>query len=644
MLARLRELIQGRPWHFALTCFAGAVLIWAASAFWKANQAINESSRVVASDSQIPFTSVRLDRPVPQNVELLNTPTSYRDAVSYGGQLYLCGPTGLFSFHADGTPGRAYRTGMELPPAPLVRMAVGLAADSSEPELWIATAGEGLLAFDGKSFRQVRAQNPEWRTLTSLLPLSTGQILLGTEKKGVLVFDGKSLTQFHPSLAGFHVTGLAGRDADIWVGTLDRGALHWRAGSVEKFTESSGLPDPQVLSLASSGENAYVGTALGVSEFKNGRFERVLANGVFACALLVHEKQLSVGTLEEGVFEIPLEAKRPRPARALTDSTAIEITRLIELDGKVFALGDDGLYSINAQGTWKPVLQRPRAVLADRNISALSVDRSGRLWVGYFDRGLDVLDGNLQKATHAEDEHVFCINRVVQDNARSLTAVATANGLVLFDADARQRQVLGKAEGLIANHVTDVAITPDGMTLATPAGLTFVDRSGMRSLYAFHGLVNNHAYALGQSRDKLLVGTLGGVSIIESGLVKASFTTANSALRQNWITAVVPAGDDFYIGTYGAGVVRLDAAGTWQNFSDMPKQIEINPNAMTATQDHIFAGTLGKGLLVYQRSQGRWSVYTAGLPSLNVTALTSSGGYLYIGTDNGLVRITEANL
>jgi ligand-binding sensor domain-containing protein len=182
------------------------------------------------------------------------------------------------------------------------------------------------------------------------------------------------------------------------------------------------------------------------------------------------------------------------------------------------------------------------------------------------------------------------------------------------------------------------------MTLATPAGLTFVERSGMRSLYAFHGLVNNHAYALGQSRDKLLVGTLGGLSIIESGLVKASFTTANSALRQNWITAVVPAGDDFYIGTYGTGVVRLDAAGTWQNFSDMPKQIEINPNAMAATQDHIFAGTLGKGLLVYQRSQGRWSAFTAGLPSLNVTALTASGGYLYIGTDNGLVRITEANL
>jgi len=32
------------------------------------------------------------------------------------------------------------------------------------------------------------------------------------------------------------------------------------------------------------------------------------------------------------------------------------------------------------------------------------------------------------------------------------------------------------------------------------------------------------------------------------------------------------------------------------------------------------------------------------LPSLNVTALTEGNGYLYIGTDNGLVRIPEEKL
>jgi hypothetical protein len=33
-----------------------------------------------------------------------------------------------------------------------------------------------------------------------------------------------------------------------------------------------------------------------------------------------------------------------------------------------------------------------------------------------------------------------------------------------------------------------------------------------------------------------------------------------------------------------------------------------------------------------------------GLPSLNVTAFAASNGYIFIGTDNGLVRIPEQKL
>jgi ligand-binding sensor domain-containing protein len=49
-------------------------------------------------------------------------------------------------------------------------------------------------------------------------------------------------------------------------------------------------------------------------------------------------------------------------------------------------------------------------------------------------------------------------------------------------------------------------------------------------------------------------------------------------------------------------------------------------------------------LLIYDRAARRWHSTTAGLPSANVTALASAGGDLYIGTDNGLVRIPERSL
>ena len=94
-------------------------------------------------------------------------------------------------------------------------------------------------------------------------------------------------------------------------------------------------------------------------------------------------------------------------------------------------------------------------------------------------------------------------------------AVATANGLVRFRSKRTAEQVLTRADGLIADHVTDVGPIDDGLAVATPAGITFLDAAGARSMYGFHGLVNNHVYALGVSDDELMVGTLGGLSAID---------------------------------------------------------------------------------------------------------------------------------
>jgi ligand-binding sensor domain-containing protein len=182
------------------------------------------------------------------------------------------------------------------------------------------------------------------------------------------------------------------------------------------------------------------------------------------------------------------------------------------------------------------------------------------------------------------------------------------------------------------------------MLIATPAGITIIDRAGARSFNAFHGLVNNHVYAIASERQTILAGTLGGLSVLENGVVKASYTTSNSRMKHHWITAIVRVGDDWFAGTYGAGVLRLDSNGQWRGFPDSSDAFVVNPNAMLVTGGHVYAGTLDRGLYVYNRRIGRWTTTITGLPSLNVTALAARDGYVYIGTDNGLVRILERNL
>ena len=303
----------------------------------------------------------------------------------------------------------------------------------------------------------------------------------------------------------------------------------------------------------------------------------------------------------------------------------------------------NGIFQVKANGFgWQEVLKPRPAVLSDRNISALAGDANGQLWVGYFDHGLDVLPDGPARPAHIENEHVFCVNRIWPDTKSGAVEVATANGLVRFGASGKPEQVLGTADGLIAEHVTDVVPYHDGLAIATPAGITFLDAEGARSMYSFHGLVNNHVYALAVAGDDLLVGTLGGLSAVEKGFVRANFTAGNSGLKQNWITAVARVGDEWMIGTYGSGVMGLDSTGKFHAYQNVTTATEINPNAMLVTKDHVFAGSLDQGLYVYDREKERWTVVTDGLPSANVTALAEGNGYIYVGTDNGLVRIEES--
>jgi ligand-binding sensor domain-containing protein len=142
-----------------------------------------------------------------------------------------------------------------------------------------------------------------------------------------------------------------------------------------------------------------------------------------------------------------------------------------------------------------------------------------------------------------------------------------------------------------------------------------------------------------------MVGTLGGLSDINKETVRVSYTAgAASSLKHNWITAVVPVGDEWIVGTYGAGILLLDRSGHFQSFEKATAPFDVNPNAMLVTAQHVFAGSLGSGLYVYDREARRWTVFTDGLPSLNVTALAESSGIIYAGTDNGLVKILEQKL
>ena len=610
--------------------------------FWRAQRALREAKAELQAQASEPV-SIRKLAPVASDFEWLSAPPSFAGAAFFNGELYICGASGLLRYDSHGALVKHYRPGQELPSAALLRITTAVLKDARQPELLMVSAGAGILAFNGTDFRQLLPERADSRAITSILPLSSGQLLIGTRNHGVLVYDGEKLSAFHPTLSALHVTELAGSEGDLWIGTQENGVVHWQAGRVETFGEAEGMPDRQVFSIALHDDKAYVGTAVGIAEFDAGRFVRVLAPGLFARALYNSGTTLLAGS--DSVAEITLRPQRIPNLLHTSGRGITDVQQFFAQGDSLYAVTRGALYQKAGQGGgWRRVLSLETPMLADSNISSLAFDERNRLWVGYFDHGLDLLESNLRSAAHYEDDNVFCVNRILPNSANGMVAVATANGLVLFDQLGRKQQVLGRADGLLADHITDAAIYGNGMVLATPAGLTFLDNAGPRSLYAFHGLVNNHVYAVGAAGKEVVAGTLGGISVLEDENVAANFTVAAHGLTHNWISAIVRDGNDWIIGTYGGGIVRLKADGRFEQFDIATAGFEVYPNAMLATERHILAGTLGRGLYVYNRSSNRWNVITAGLPSLTVTALAAGNGFIYIGTDNGLLRVPEQNL
>src|SRR5712691_390430 len=163
-----------KVWLSGAALAAGAAIV-GGSVLWHARSALNDATDRVASQGDLRISVRPVSLAIPAGLEPIGTPAVYNDAQVYQGRLFLAGPAGLTAYDSNGNVAARYRVGMELPSAPVTALAVGLAGDSRAPELWIATAGQGLVAFDGHGFRQIRPEDAKHRKVTALLPLSTGR-------------------------------------------------------------------------------------------------------------------------------------------------------------------------------------------------------------------------------------------------------------------------------------------------------------------------------------------------------------------------------------------------------------------------------------------------------------------------------------
>ncbi len=641
-----------RRWHVAIA--ACAIIAVAIVAVWAYLASVDRERARAGDADRIVVETVPLSAPNAVGVTLWLSDEAPRDVEPFGGRVYAATAAGLAVYDERGRLVRRYTTLDGLPENPLVCL------ERFGDKLYIGTETAGLVEFDGERFTQHRFVRPEVGRISALRAVA-GELLVGTFEAGLFEFDGATFTRRYQGALGDacrRVTALVDDGPRLYVGTFDAGVFEWREGRARSLDENRGLPSDRVTGLAVRGGAVLVSTDLGVAELSGDADARTVDRTPNAAGLAVRGVDTWVASLTRGVSRLE-SSPTTVPTRPIVDGplTSAITTGLppsasgvkIE-DGVLWALTPLGLFASTAPDG--PVrferfdeADAKRPALAAGHVAALALDGRGHLWVGLFDGGVDVLDPTTgERLDHIDDPALHEINAIAADPSADRVWVASSRGLAVFDAGKRTKLV-GEREGLAGENVAGIALGTEtgGVALATNKGLSVYDGSVVRSISAFHGLPNNHAYTVAVTGGRTYVGTLGGLAEVDSLRVGRVFTTADSKLPHNWVNALAALDGRLYVGTYGGGVATLLPTGELVP-AEETAGLEVNPGAMAALDRRLYVGTLKSGLYALDVDTGRWTSVKTVLSSTNVTAVAADAAYLYLGTEHGITRIARSAL
>ncbi len=339
-----------------------------------------------------------------------------------------------------------------------------------------------------------------------------------------------------------------------------------------EVTAVAGAPT-SISALEAHDGRLWIGGLTGLSSMAGGAFRT--ESDAYVRALAASDGALLAGTFGKGALEI-----HGRQAVSLKGVAAPFVQALGAAEKVRCAGGPGGLLVQRGAGArW---IEAPIPDLGSNDVSALARDGE-RLWIGTFDRGLSVLDGEtvVRVKDPAVDEKINAIAVERVPGGGSVIWVATARGLDRLEPRDGGFGVsrFGELDGLPSSDVHAVApLASGGVLVGTGRGAAIVADGHVTALGEKHGVAPGAVYAvaegapgtlyLGTSRG-VLVGTVESREVVARGAparpdagapaappwVQLSMATGD--LDDDWVTALVVRGNRIYVGTYNAGVTLV---------------------------------------------------------------------------------------
>jgi hypothetical protein len=560
-----------------------------------------------AADSR-PLQLVARERP-RQPLETWSGPEV--DGLAFpGGDLVTAGASGVWhARRGDLTPG--------LP----TRRAVALVLWAAEPV--VALEAGGVFLERAGSWHELRSG---WGALhaRALLEAPGGELLVGAREGLFRATVGATALQ---RLDAHPVRALAVGPGFVLAGG-EQGLFRVEPGRATPLA----TPDPWIESLAVAGDTVFAVTAAGLARGPRDGPLEPLRGGASVAQAAWHDGRLWCVTDPEANALRVLQAD----GTAREDALPARGRRVLTAAGLLFVDTDQGLFRRDPDA-WHPAGPRvPSLPPGPAHVTALARFR-GRLFAGLFDGGLvaaEPKDGGLEWRV-VPGTAAWGVNALLV--AGGELWVASLRGAARFDGE-----TLRPVEG--AGAAFSLAATRDGVAVGHGQGVLL---PGSTLLSAFHGLPGNQVLALAE-QDALFVGTPSGLGALAGRRVLWRTTGGEGKLPHPWVTALLPQEDGLLVGTWGGGLVRRRETGraatprgdgaSWEPFVET-ERLEVSPGALAATEGRAWVGTDADGLWRQSKDRSRFERSRAALPSARVTALLAEPGALWVGTDQGVVRL-----
>jgi signal transduction histidine kinase/ligand-binding sensor domain-containing protein/DNA-binding response OmpR family regulator len=333
--------------------------------------------------------------------------------------------------------------------------------------IWIGTQGDGLSSFNGHEFKNYRH---EWDNSGSINHSIVNKIYMDS-MNNLWVGTEEGLNLYNRNLDQFVQVSLDSIDSKtkvkaieeieggkILVGTHGLGVfnvdIETKKSRSVAFSLDNNLPGFQVNDIKTTQRGAVlVGSNIGllkynalINKLDHAKFttlkEAEIIKKSIQSILTKKDGSIWLGTVNNGLIEIFTTPTNYYEFKTheITDKRILALE--IDASGSIFCgTENDGLFILNNNGVKSLKYNRSNTKgIKSNSVWSVYIDESNRIWLGYFNQGIDIFDLERQRFKSIEsipnkDQSLFSksVTSITQDNKNRLWFGIADGGIDVYD-------------------------------------------------------------------------------------------------------------------------------------------------------------------------------------------------------------------